>query len=229
MSWGESIPHDRAADAAAYAVGALTDEEARAYRHHLDRCVQCREQLAGFERVADVLALAVAQYPPPPRLRRRVLRAVRSAPRRPPTQTARLPRVPGARAALSGVAALAIVVALIAAFLLPRGGSVGERVLRARVLGSPGTAELRIAGGHADLVVRHLPAPATGRVYEVWLERGNRPPAPTKALFGVTSEGSADVGVPGEVDGVSEVLVTQEPTGGSRVPTGRTVIIAATS
>jgi anti-sigma-K factor RskA len=88
---------------------------------------------------------------------------------------------------------------------------------------------LRIDGGRAELIVHRLPAPAAGRIYEVWLKRPGGAPVPTRALFGVTAGGTADVGVPGELRGVSEVLVTQEPAGGSRVPTGPAVIVARTS
>jgi hypothetical protein len=51
-------------------------------------------------------------------------------------------------------------------------------------------------------------------------------PSPTGALFGVTAAGAGEVEVPGDLRGVSRVTVTQEPTGGSRVPTRAPVIIA---
>jgi hypothetical protein len=100
------------------------------------------------------------------------------------------------------------------------------RVIQARVTGSPGTAEVRVAGGHAELIVRHLSPPPAGRIYEVWLKRAGQPPSPTSALFSVTTTGAGDVGVPGDLGGVSEVLVTQEPAGGSLVPTDAPVIVA---
>jgi anti-sigma-K factor RskA len=236
MSRDDRIPHDRAADAAAYAVGALEYAEAEAYRRHLDRCTQCREELAAVQRVAAALAMAVPQYLPPPGLRRRVLSAVRAEPRprnlaapRPRRRTALLPRFSGAQAALAAVAGLVMVVALFGAVRLNAVRPAGSRVLPASVMSPPGTAQLRIAGGHAQLIVRHLPPPAAGRIYEVWLRRGNQAPAPTTALFSVTAGGAADIGVPGRLGGVSEILVTQEPAGGSRVPTGPAVIVAATS
>jgi anti-sigma-K factor RskA len=212
--------HDRADDAAAYAVGALESDEADEYRRHLAWCGTCREELAAFQRLADALPMAVPQYVPPPGLRRRVLRAVRPEPR---------PRIRRAWAGLAAAAAVATAVVVVGAVLLSASRSVSTRVLAARVVNSPGSAELRIGGGHAELIVRNLPRPAAGRIYEVWLKRGNQAPAPTTALFSVTAGGAADVGVPGGLDGVGEVLVTQEPAGGSRVPTSRAVIVAATS
>lgn len=217
MSRVDRIPHDRAADAAAYALGALEDEEAEEYRRHLDRCHQCREQLAAFQGAADALPMAVPQYPAPRGLRKRVLRAVQPE-----------PRVGRARATLVVVTAAVLILALIGSFALFSRRSGGSRVVPARVVSSAGTAALRIGDGHAELIVRHLPAPAAGRIYEVWLQRANQAPAPTTALFGVTAGGAADVGVPGGLDGVREVLVTAEPVGGSRVPTGQPLIVART-
>jgi hypothetical protein len=64
-----------------------------------------------------------------------------------------------------------------------------------------------------------------GRVYEVWL-KGAGAPQPADALFTVSASGDATVGVPGVVPGIREVMVTAEPLGGSRTPTGRPVIVA---
>lgn len=217
MSRDDRIVHDRAADAAAYALGALDASEEEAYRRHLGSCAQCRAELAAFTRVADVLPAAVAQYPAPRGLRRRVMRGVRAGSR------------PRTRPGLAAAVALAIVAALIVAVRGYQAPLAGPRVLAAKVVSFPGTAKLRIAGGHGELIVRHLPAPAAGRVYEIWLKRPSGAPVPTRALFSVTTRGSADVGVPGELSGVSEILVTQEPAGGSRVPSGPPVIVAATS
>ena len=94
-------------------------------------------------------------------------------------------------------------------------------------MSSPGAAQLRISHNHAELVVSRLPPPPAGRIYEVWLKRGSTSPAPTSALFSVTANGAATVDVPGDLRGVSQVLVTQEPAGGSRVSTHRPVIVAS--
>jgi hypothetical protein len=75
-----------------------------------------------------------------------------------------------------------------------------------------------------------MPQTAPGRVYEVWVVKGSGgSPQPTDALFNVTSAGNATVGVPGSVSGVSEVLVSSEPRGGSRSPTTAPVIVAHVS
>ena len=61
----------------------------------------------------------------------------------------------------------------------------------------------------------------------MWLEHGTAAPEPTDALFSVTRTGSGAVGVPGDLQGVSKVLVTDEPLGGSLKPTRTPVILGS--
>ena len=57
---------------------------------------------------------------------------------------------------------------------------------------------------------------------------GARPsPSPTMALFSVTAAGDGQVDVPGSLHGVSLVMVTPEPAGGTKVPTHAPVISAS--
>jgi anti-sigma-K factor RskA len=225
--------HDCGADAAAYVLGALEPDEARAFSWHLDTCVVCRDEVAAFQQVADTMAMTPAQHRAPHGLKRRVMRAVRES-------EAETEGVAGSRRgwlgsgpwlsrpALATMAVLAIAVVVVGAIALSSGGSSGARVISASVTGSPGTAQLSVSGGRGDLIVRHFPQPSPGHIYEVWkLKRGARTPTPTSALFSVNSSGSGDVGVPGNLDGVTQVLVTQEPAGGSAVPTRAPVIVAS--
>jgi anti-sigma-K factor RskA len=99
-------------------------------------------------------------------------------------------------------------------------GRGGERVVPARL----GQAELRIDGGHGQLVVARLPSLPADRTYEIWLQSGHRAPVPS-TRFGVRPDGAADVGVRGDLHRVTRLLVTVEPHGGSRVPTGHAVIV----
>ena len=85
-------------------------------------------------------------------------------------------------------------------------------------------AQLRLAPDRASLVVHHFAQPPAGKIYEVWLVRGKGAPQPTMALFSVTSAGNGVVEVPGSLEGVSSVLVTPEPMGGSLRPTHAPVI-----
>jgi len=219
---------DCSGDPAAYVLGALEPDEVDAFREHMVTCVVCRDEVATFERVADVLPSAVPQYRVPRSLRKRVMREVRAHPRAPeqpprrawPISLSLIPRPALAAASLAAAAVIAIVVIATAS-----GGS-GARLLNASVVGLPGSAQVRVAHGRAELIVRDFPSPPAGHIYEVWLERGSAPPAPTNTLFSVNSAGTADVGVSGSLRGVSAVLVTPEPNGGSPVPTHAPVIVA---
>jgi Anti-sigma-K factor rskA len=79
---------------------------------------------------------------------------------------------------------------------------------------------LRRTGDRGELAMSGMSEPPVGEVYEVWLDRPNRAPLPTDALFTVTSAGSATVEIPGSLRGVRAVMVTAEPLGGSASPTG---------
>lgn len=192
-------------DGAAYVLGALEPDEADEFRRHLDRCATCRAEVAGMGPVADALLMAVPQYRPPAALRRRVLRAARTKSRR--TRPVRV-----------AIAAAAVAASLAAAIIFTQRPAPAGPV-----------AQVRIGGGHAELSVQHLASPARGRIYEVWLERPHAAPAPTAALFTVNGAGAADVAVPGDLRGVRELLVTEEPAGGSLVPTGQPVAVAPTN
>ena len=48
-------------------------------------------------------------------------------------------------------------------------------------------------------------------------------------LWSTRADGSAEVGVPGSLDGVEAILVTDEPQGGSDVPSKPPVITAETA
>jgi anti-sigma factor RsiW len=226
--------HDCGGDVAAYALGALDRAEAEAFREHLETCIVCRDELATFQRVVDILPMTAVQHPAPRRLRRRVLDAVEHEPR--PQLSAeprarRRPRLAGfsvSQPAFVLGAVVAVVVFAVGGIVLGSSGTAKTRVYAARVTG-PGSAEVKVTGGQAELIVHHFSPPPAGQIYEVWLGRPNRPPAPTSALFSVTAKGDGDVGVPGNLHGVNQVIVTPEPAGGTRVPTHPAVISAQLS
>jgi hypothetical protein len=92
---------------------------------------------------------------------------------------------------------------------------------------APGAqVRLEVRGDRGTLVASGMPAPPEGRVYQVWRKRPGRDPEPTDALWSVTSDGSARVTVPGTLDDVEAVLVTDEPLGGAQVPSKAPVITA---
>jgi anti-sigma-K factor RskA len=230
-----STTHDCTGDAAAYVLGALEPHEVVAFRTHLESCAICRDEIAALQDVVDVLPLAAPQVTAPRSLRRRVMRTVLAETARESERSeargyghARPLRSLLTRPGLALGAIVAVIALAFAAGELASGGT-STRIIRASVLGSPGSAELRLSGGHAELVVSRLPSPAPGHIYEVWLQRATGRPSPTRALFGVTSKGDGDVGVPGDLHGVKLVMVTPEPAGGSTMPTHSPVIVARLS
>jgi len=220
--------HEFAGDAAAYALGALEPHETERFRAHLAECVVCRDEVAAFRETVKALPAAANQYEAPRTLRSKVVRAVRDEPHPDPSAPPS-PRRRGrgfvARPAIATAAVVVIALIALALTQLPGSGNGGSRTIQAGV----GSAELRLSGGHAELIVRHLPPPAAGRIYELWLERGANTPSPTNTLFSVTRQETASVGVPGSLNGLSAVLVTSEPAGGSPSPTRTPVIVARLS
>jgi anti-sigma-K factor RskA len=230
-------PCERCADAGAYVLGALDEHELESYRAHLATCAECREEVAQLQGVTDSLAIAVPRAQAPAEVRARLMAVV--------SGEAELLRAAGHEAdrpvyarsrwrwrvlpALAVTGALAAGV-LIGALAINTGPGQRTRVIQAQVLAPAGhdaTAALRKVGSRVELQVTGMPAPALGRIYEVWLKDGSKAPEPTDALFSVTGQGNGTVGVPGDLKGVSKVLVTEEPAGGSLEPTHSPVIVAS--
>jgi anti-sigma-K factor RskA len=238
-------------NAAPYVLGALTEQEHELFRSHLESCAVCREEVAALQLVADALPAAAPQLGAPPELKRRVMSSVRADARRRGGSEAARPSGSGHRAAaaerrvlrLAGpgwprwrpnlaVAALAAALVALAVVALSSGAgtSGGTRVIRAQVSVPRASASLSVSNGHAQLSLLGMPQAPPGRVYELWLKRSSSgEPQPTDALFTVAAGGAASVGVPGSVDGVTEIMVTSEPLGGSRVPTPPVLILARLS
>jgi anti-sigma-K factor RskA len=216
--------HEYSGDAAAYVLGALELDELQAFRTHLATCPVCRDEVAALQRVADSLPMAAAQYEAPKQLRRNVLAGVRAD--QEPSRRRRLPRLRLPQPVLAGALAVVLAFAVVGVVELASSGSSAVRVIPAHTTLASASAQVRLGNGRSELVVQHMPPPPAGHIYEVWLQRGNRPPSPTNALFSVSSSGAGDVGLPGSLKGVSHVLVTPEPAGGSRTPTHAPVIVA---
>jgi len=242
-------------DVGAWVLGALPRTEAERFAAHLPGCAVCRREVAELQMVADTLPLVADQVAPPPELKDRIMSAVRAeadvleaagpeadtvaAPVEEPSRPARpdparerpwwrrpllaLRPVPAAFAA-------AVLIALgVAGGVLVAGGGPSERTVQASVAlptDPAARAALTVEGERATLSVSDFPSPPSGRVYQVWIKRpGRTAPEPTDALFDVRG-GRATVDVPGGVDGVEQVLVTDEPNGGSAAPTRDPVVIA---
>jgi anti-sigma-K factor RskA len=217
-------------DVAAYVLGALESAEAEAFARHLETCAVCRDELEAFQQVVDLLPMSAPAFKASPKLRRRMRRAIADEPHPTAGEASASPRPRrGWRPEwlprpVLGVAAGLAVIAIALVIVLSGGGS-STRVVQAQVTGH-GSASLKISGNRGELVVQHFTAPPSGKIYEVWLVHGKQAPQPTNALFDVNADGNTDVDVPGNLEGVDQVLVTPEPKGGSKVPTHAPVIAA---
>jgi anti-sigma-K factor RskA len=228
-------------DAASYVLRAMPDGEWEVYQEHLARCTPCAEKVAELRFVADALLSGVPQLSAPAPVRGRVMAIVRAesellraaghgADRPPPDPPPRRRRrLSSLRPLPAALAAAALAIGIGGGALLSGGdGGMSPRTVVARVNAAGAAAHLRMTSDGAKLVVSGMPAPPAGRVYQVWVRHGaGTTPEPTDALFSVSRSGDASVDVPGRLDGVDVVMVTDEPPGGSRLPTGAPVITAS--
>ena len=217
--------HDRFdEDLAAYALGALPPDDAAELERHLEGCEACRQQLRWLSPAVDVLPAAVAQRSPPERLRENLMEVVRSeaidAPR---PARARAPwwRSLGALVMrpAAGIAAVILVVAGIGAGYLLRGPDSSETTLvqGEALTSAPASATLERDGDTSTLHVHQMPPIGPDKVYEVWVQRGQR--LEPVSTFVLSADGTAEAAVPGSLSGGQAVLVTREPRGGSPQPT----------
>jgi hypothetical protein len=223
-------------DAAAYALSALGAADAERFQEHLSGCATCRGLLADLRPVVDSLAGAVPPVSASAQLRERVMQTVnaeaellhaagsgadRPEVSRPRRRRSMLQLALGATAVAASVA--------LGALLVGSGSKTPSTRVSAAVVSAsaPGAhAVLREVGSHGELVVSGMPAPAAGKIYEVWLARAKSAPEPTDALFSPTRNGEASVNVPGSLSGVKQVMVTAEPLGGSSHPTSPAIVVA---
>jgi hypothetical protein len=223
--------HEQWADSlGAWLLGALPEDEAAGFKRHLDECVVCREDAVGLQVAVDALPASAAPHSPPAALKDRIMAVVEGEAKllqaagpesdRPRRRRSWFGGLSWRPALALGLAALAI--GFLGSQALQSGG---PEKITAQVQ-SGGQAALEVQDGQGRLVASHLPDPPNGRVYQVWLDKGGKTPEPTNVLFTTSNDGSATADVP-SLDGVKRVMVTDEPNGGSRTPTGKLLLTAS--
>ena len=215
-----------------YALDALEPAERGDLRHHLEGCAECWAELAWLEPAADVLASDVEQVEPSPGLKGRVMAAVDADLAEDPEPAPAAARARGQRGWLSGLFRPAVLGAAAAALFV--GVALGV-VLNGS--DSPVTAERQVVTGQTSngsnavmvtsegtgtLKMTGLKKPDEGQVYQAWIQRGQSV-IPTDSLFVPDRGGSATASIPA-LSGVSTVMVSLEPAGGSEQPTTTPVI-----
>jgi anti-sigma-K factor RskA len=219
--------HDhRRDDIAAYLLGALEPGEAAELERHVAGCAECEQELERLRPAVRVLPETVERMEAPPALRSRLMEQVRSE--APGSQDApvarRAPRWRFGLRPLAGLAALALVVAAIGGYAISDSGSGGGPKTTTVVTGhSPGvTAEMVRQGETGTLRLANLHQLPSGKVLQAWVQRGNQVVS-AKALFVPNSDGTATATIDG-MNGVSTVMVTAEPRGGSVQPTSNPIV-----
>ncbi len=181
------MTHDELRESiAAYALNALSPEDAREVEAHLETCDECRQDLKVLREVAAGLASGVASANPPAGLRARVLSAVQ------PQRTA--PAVPRLWAA--GFAVAAVIAAMLGGITISlnqRLAALNERLAAQEqvlaLLASPTTKTATLSGSvqakvrfvydpdrkQGALVVSDLGDPGAEFVYQLWLVAGTEP------------------------------------------------------
>ncbi len=211
-------------DVASYALGALEPEQARSFERHLADCELCRTDLAGLQPVVHALSESPEPVDPPPELRGRLMAVVeREAAERKASDAERAP----ARARpwwqprpLTALAAACVVLVVGIGVGIGVTGSDDARTVASNSAPPGVEASLRIEEDDGKLTLQGMDAPPAGKVMQVWLVHGeDGKPEPTDALFRPNRDGDASVAVPGDMEGVTRVMVSEEPEGGSPSPT----------
>ncbi|CAA9537485.1 MAG: hypothetical protein AVDCRST_MAG85-4263 [uncultured Solirubrobacteraceae bacterium] len=223
-------------DVAPYALGALEPEHARAFERHLAECELCTADLATLRPAIAALPASAEQVDPPPHLKKRIMAIVESE-----AKARRAAEAPHRRERrfdfrfLAPVATAAAAVLIAIVMIGGNGGNGGDDPgapvkanIPAKAVPAGTTAELRMDDGRGTLIVTGMKAPSKDHVYQVWKKRGSAAPEPTDALFTPTKDGHASVAVPGDMEGVDQVLVSTEPVGGSPHPTTAAKIVFET-
>jgi anti-sigma factor RsiW len=229
--------HDRfLEEAAAYALGALDAAQVDDFKVHLEGCKRCQDELAWLAAAVEVLPDAVEQRTPPPALKVRLMEEVRGdaeAEAKRARAEERRERA-ASRATLSewlggisfrgltwkplaGMAAVILIVAAGVGYAVGNGGgssnihtyeSPQEGGIMASVVREGDTGELRLTG---------LGQVEEGKTLEAWVQRG-KAYEPVKMLFTPDEAGNAKTQID-DLKGAEAVLVTEEPSGGSKQPT----------
>lgn len=229
----------------AYALDALSPEEAAAFEQHLAGCDPCRAEVSEFREVVARLGARAAETPPST-LRERVLTQADRTRQDPPAswQAAQQDAVVTPmrrRRRAAGLLAAAAVVTL--------GGVLGVQAItdepeqQTPVLAQPaaevfnaddaesvnvrtkngGTLRVAVSEERGEMAVdtRDLPDPGEGRVYQLWTGRGAE--MIDAGVLRPTDTGAA-MPLPEAGDTVN---VTVEPAGGSEQPTSKPIVTVA--
>lgn len=220
----------------AYAVDALDPEERARFEAHLAVCADCRAEVAGLQEAAALLG-DLSAATPPPALRDRVLADISKVRPLPPPvvdlTARRRPRWVNAVAAAAAAAAFfggGAAVWQVTHDNTSELGNPADSVIQAADAqhvtvdlggGTSATVYRSVSLGQAAIVTRNMDRAPEGRVYQLWLQKGDRM-VPAGLMHG--DERGALL-LDGDVAGASGAGITVEPEGGSTEPTSAPVAL----
>jgi len=238
--------HERwSEELAAYLLGALGPDEMGSFERHAEDCERCRAEARWLMPAMQALPESVERRQAPPELRERLMVEVRADAKagsgvaaeraaagedRDRNWRQRLaalwrgggPR--GLRPAV-GLAALLLVVAAVAGYVVGGGSSSPSGDPSTTVVSgqAPGIVATMVREGEGgSLYLKNVKPIPDGRVLEAWVQRGDKV-EPVPALFAPNREGRATTMV-ANMNGVETVMVTVEPSGGTRAPTSAPIV-----
>jgi anti-sigma-K factor RskA len=216
-------------DIAAYLLGALEPGETAELERHIAGCAECEEEVRRLRPAVQVLPETVEPMQAPAALRGRLMDQVRSeaAGSQAAPAASRVPRRRSWLRPVAGLAVLALVIAAIGGYAIRDSGSGGGAKTTTVVSGhSPGvTAEMVRQGETGTLRLANLHQLPAGKVLQAWVQRGEQVVS-AKALFVPNPDGTATATID-DMQGVSTVMVTAEPRGGSAQPTSAPIVSVA--
>lgn len=216
----------------AYAVDALSAEEAQAFDSHLKECQACRDEVRELQEAAARMGASEAIVPPAA-LRARVLAAADQLPQLPP----KVSPLSAARSrrwtarVLSAAAAVVLVVAAGFAVSQSRQDQPSITASTATVIAAPDAHTKKVDTDHGSLTVATSPSLGrmavvtdglrklpSGRAYQMWTIHSGT----------ATSAGLLEDLQAGKVMSMpsagTTVAITVEPAGGSTEPTGKPIV-----
>lgn len=222
----------------AYSLDALSDEERQRFEAHLASDASAQTEVDEFLATAARLAAAEATAPPG-HLRQRVLDETARTRQVPPEGARVAPlRSNRTRVALRIAAIAAVVVGVVAATVLYLGGgSDGDEADQiVAVMAEPDTEFVELTGdsptrlrvawspvsGEAVLLGSAVAAPAGDRTYELWFVKADGPEP--GLVFRPDADGRVEELFATDLAGVDSLAVTEEPAGGSPLPTGAVLL-----
>lgn len=226
-------------DVGAYLLGALSDDERRAFELHLEICPHCREESERLRLAADALPRSVEQLDPPASLKASLMDVVEREARQAGSGTARKPArawlgrlIPssggGLRPVLAvGALSVGLAVGYVTAAQITGDGSSTKTVAAQVDADRAGLARASLkyrddGDDGATLIAEGLRALGPNRVYQAWIERDDsmqKSRYVAQPTFVAGRKGEGAVALPDSIDGAKAVLVTRERRGGADQPT----------